>query len=256
MEEACCILPMATLDTFLPLAPYLVGDHEHHDGCGHKQVLHGDHRDWLVPLDDGSYLLTHTSTSDHGGPQLVEHGRLVKVGELKRKPSPWAGLFSFRSPTKEGHGYARLREQKSSCCPDEAALDVERGTRPGPGPENSGASDNLKTIAGHGTAQLHPSSGTDSSLRPPVPLEEMVYVTMGQGEDKTTLTKTVLNVMAICCPAEDKLIRSILEPLPGIQNVSVNFTTKSAAVLHNPLLISDGQIGKVLLHMGLSVVHS
>ena len=49
------------------------------------------------------------------------------------------------------------------------------------------------------------------------------------------LLKTRLSVRNICCDAEVRLIKRLLEPLKGVENVSVNPFSKICAVQHCPI---------------------
>ena len=49
-------------------------------------------------------------------------------------------------------------------------------------------------------------------------------------------------VGGICCASEIPAINSILEPLPGVKNVSINTTTKTVYVDHEPGILSAHQI--------------
>ena len=59
----------------------------------------------------------------------------------------------------------------------------------------------------------------------------------------TALCKTTLDVMRICCPSEVPLIKKLLNPLPGVEEVSVNVTAKTVNVLHDRLLVTDVHLG-------------
>jgi len=60
------------------------------------------------------------------------------------------------------------------------------------------------------------------------------------------LRKTTLNVLGICCSSEASLIERLLQPLRGVDQVSVNVPSKTATVLHDPSLIQPAQIVKAL----------
>eukprot|EP00250_Pteridium_aquilinum_P034157 c7157_g1_i1 orf=2-670(-) len=105
MDEAGCTLP-SLWDLSGPCLKALSENeghkgenHVHQEGCGHEQIAHGDHLDWLVPMSDGSYMLSH----DDGASQ---HGRLVKIGEpqgrLRKHSLHSFDLFKYEGPHSEG----------------------------------------------------------------------------------------------------------------------------------------------------------
>lgn len=109
MDDAGCALPMPW-EMSAPLCkpvPNHDSDHEHSEDCGHDQIAHGDHFDWLVPLRDGSFILSHAQQTENGGPRFIEHGRLVNLGEtlgkLKWRPKQLVHLFSYETPKRNGY---------------------------------------------------------------------------------------------------------------------------------------------------------
>jgi len=62
----------------------------------------------------------------------------------------------------------------------------------------------------------------------------------------TKLCKTTFNVLGICCPSEVPLIERLLQPLSGVERVSVNVPSKTVTVLHDPSLIQPANIVKAL----------
>ncbi|XP_057827748.2 cadmium/zinc-transporting ATPase HMA2 [Cryptomeria japonica] len=69
---------------------------------------------------------------------------------------------------------------------------------------------------------------------------------MKDGGDYPNLQKTTFDVLGLCCPAEVSLIEKLLNPLEGIERVSVNLSLKTVTVLHDPFFISSAQIAKSL----------
>lgn len=65
--------------------------------------------------------------------------------------------------------------------------------------------------------------------------------------DGNELSKTTLNVLGICCPSEASLIERLLQPLCGVEQVSVNVPSKTVTVLHDASLTQPAQIGMNLL---------
>lgn len=62
----------------------------------------------------------------------------------------------------------------------------------------------------------------------------------------TELCKTTFNVLGICCPSEVSLIERLLQPLSGVERVSINVPSKTVTVLHDPSLIQPAQIVRAL----------
>ncbi|XP_002974006.2 putative inactive cadmium/zinc-transporting ATPase HMA3 isoform X2 [Selaginella moellendorffii] len=186
LEETCWALPMS----WDGLSSSLKDEHKHNDDCGHNQIAHGDHYDFLVPKQDGSYMLIRDA-----GDSQYEHGRLVKVGEslgkLKRRPKQLMDIFSYQGP--EGKGYEILAEEDDAVVAPRLAEDI-----------------------------------------------------LNIPENFQQVARTVLNVMGICCPSEVPLVRKILEPLPGVKEVSVNYTSRIVTVLHDRLLTPEGRLVKAL----------
>jgi copper chaperone CopZ len=226
-EEAGCTLPMPS-DTEGTRTPTLTGDdheldHEHQEGCGHNQIAHGDHFDWLIPLKDGSgsYVLKHAQTTACGGSHFIEHGRLVKVGEslgqLKRRQKhPIIDLFTYESPQRKGYELLPTTEEISD----------------------------VKNVV----FMKSPCSGTaalPSSQQVEIEQEDLVKVTIPRSFKGQGTIRTTFDVMGICCPSEAPLVKKILEPLPGVGEVLVNPTSKKVTVLHDPKIIADVQIGMI-----------
>ena len=62
----------------------------------------------------------------------------------------------------------------------------------------------------------------------------------------SAMQKTTFTVLGICCGSEAALVHKILNPLEGIENVSVNVLAKTTTVIHDPSEISASQIGRNL----------
>ncbi|KAL2651823.1 hypothetical protein R1flu_019951 [Riccia fluitans] len=226
MEEAGCALPMSW-DLGSVLTPLSTcaeeSGHEHQEGCGHNKIAHGDHYDWLIPLKDGSYVLSHAQETVEGGSQFIEHGRLVKVGEslgqLKRRPKQLVDLFTYEGPKRKG--YESLPNGPVNPIDDK---------------------DNVKIVKS-------PSHGCISLASPRAPSvvpDGIIQMSIPRGFKGPGMTKTTFDVMGICCPSEVPLIKKILEPLAGVEEVSVNPTSKTVIVVHDPTIVADVQIVKVL----------
>ncbi|KAG6547379.1 hypothetical protein Mapa_010827 [Marchantia paleacea] len=224
MEEAGCALPMPwNLASILtPISSGDDSDHEHQEGCGHNRIAHGDHFDWLIPLEDGSYVLSHAQETVEGGSQFIEHGRLVKVGEslgqLKRRPKQLVDLFTYEGPKRIG--YESLPTAEVDNINEKGVIAIVKS----------------------------PSHGCMTLASPGAPLiqEEMVKLSIPRGFKGPGMTKTTFDVMGICCPSEVPLVKKILEPLPGVEEVAVNPTSKTVTVVHDPTIMADVQLVKIL----------
>jgi copper chaperone CopZ len=197
-------------------------DHEHEVGCGHKQIPHGDHFDWLIPDGTGSYVLKHALETAAGVSQFIDLGRLEKVGEtlgqLKTKAEQaTVDLFRYVSPKLKGYEIV-------------------------PAIEEAGVTDVVNVLKSRSTCCM----SSHSPQRAAIVQEDMVKVTIPRGFKGQGTVKTTFDVMGICCPSEVPLIKKILEPLPGVEEVLVNVTSKQVTVLHDPPVISDIQIGTLL----------
>ncbi|KAL3685647.1 hypothetical protein R1sor_003669 [Riccia sorocarpa] len=219
MEEAGCALPMAwELGSVLTPVSTCVeesGPHEHEEGCGHNKIAHGDHYDWLIPLKDGSYVLSHAQETVEGPSQFIEHGRLVKVGESlgqlkRRQPKQLVDLFIYEGPKRKGY-------ESIPTAPVDPIVEKDSG---------------CISLA--------------SPRAPPAAPNEIIQMSIPRGFKGPGMTKTTFDVMGICCPSEIPLIKKILEPLAGVEEVSVNTTSKTVVVLHDPAIVADVQIVKVL----------
>jgi Cd2+/Zn2+-exporting ATPase len=73
--------------------------------------------------------------------------------------------------------------------------------------------------------------------------DEMVTMTIPLKFRDSGLGKTTLDVMGICCPNEVPLIKKLLQPIPGVEEVSVNVTSKTVTVLHDQFLVTDADLG-------------
>eukprot|EP00250_Pteridium_aquilinum_P021417 c25117_g1_i1 orf=513-2813(+) len=58
--------------------------------------------------------------------------------------------------------------------------------------------------------------------------------------------KTTIDILGICCPAEVPLVKKILEPLPGVQEVLVNVAARTVTVRHDAGLNSAAWLVKLL----------
>lgn len=225
MEEAGCTLPMPWDMGSVQISNFNGddddSDHEHQEGCGHNRIAHGDHYDWLVPQPDGSYVLRHAQATANGGSQFIEHGRLVKVGEslgqLKRRPKQLVNLFSYEIPSRKGYEILPATE------PVTEGEIVTFVTSP----------------SSHGRLTL------SSPKQPALVQDDMVKLTIPRDFKSQGMTKTTFDVMGICCPSEVPLVKKILGPLPGVEEVLVNPTSKTVTVLHDPTIVADVQLGKM-----------
>ncbi|CAM6098894.1 unnamed protein product [Calypogeia fissa] len=224
VEEAGCTLPWTVGSTWTPSSSGddPDSDHEHQEGCGHNQIAHGDHYDWLIPEEDGSYVLKHAQETMDGVSQFIEHGRLVKVGEslsqLRRRPKQQlVDLFFYESPSRKGDESVPKREEIFE---SEIVAFVQTPSLP--------------CVSFSSTGQTEMVD------------EDVVKLTIPRGFKGQGIVKTTFDVMGICCPSEVPLVKKILEPLPGVEEVLVNATSKTVIVLHDPTIISDVQLVKTL----------
>ncbi|GAQ83115.1 heavy metal atpase 2 [Klebsormidium nitens] len=250
LATASCALPMSLLApaACFPI-PSTQDEHAHHDGCGHERIPHGDHYDFLVPQEDGSYLLRHAHLDAKGTAHFDDHGRLVREPGMRAAhaealarssssanmpSSPSTGLrrrrklldiFSYESPQRGGY-HALSIEPADDNPPDE--------TEPPLGPIQ---------LSPRPTPPQSEILASIPSKRPPQEIEEAVSVAVG---GPSAVQKTVLDVLGICCPSEVPLIHRILEPLPGVLEVSVNVPAKTTTVLFDPALATELQLVKAL----------
>ena len=73
--------------------------------------------------------------------------------------------------------------------------------------------------------------------------EQIFEISAGHNE----LHKTTLTVLGICCPSEVPLIERLLQPLRGVERVSVNVPSKTVTVLHDLSLIQPAELGTNLV---------
>jgi len=224
MEESGCTLPLlrelkGICQTVLPLEDL---EHEHMEGCGHSKIAHGDHFDWLVPLKDGSFQLSHQQILD-GCSSIIEHGRLINRGKtlakLHHRPKQLVDLFSYESPKHKG--YTSLSQTDKD---DEVS--------------KANIAENVKRQLDE-SCTLKPSRSVGRN----VVQGGMVKVDIPDTFKGAGLCKTTLDVMGICCPSEVPLIKRLLSPLPGVEEVSVNVTSKTVIVLHDQILVTDVRLG-------------
>ncbi|MCO5587261.1 hypothetical protein L7F22_041208 [Adiantum nelumboides] len=229
MEEAGCTLPLlwdlstACLDDGHvaekhSLKGHQIGNHVHQEGCGHAQITHGDHFDWLVPMSDGSYLLSNVDGAS-------QHGRLVKVGEsqgrLRKHSKHFFDLFKYEDPYTAGckdWGSAAARKLCSSCIP----VGYQQ--------------------AFSGSCRSKEREADDVQLL----LKEDINIDIDRDTQPVELQKTLIDVLGICCPAEVPLIKKILEPVPGVQEVSVNVASKIVTVHHDSAAASVTKLVRLL----------
>jgi Cd2+/Zn2+-exporting ATPase len=162
-------------------------------------------------------MLSHHQSTENGDSSFIEHGRLVKVGDtlgkLKRRPKQLVALFSYESPKRKG--YESLPQTDHDASKLEEAAGIQNGTHTSVPPEST-------------------RLGRE---------DEMVTMTIPVKFRDSGLGKTTLDVMGICCPNEVPLIKKLLQPIPGVEEVSVNVTSKTVTVLHDQFLVTDADLG-------------
>ena len=194
------------------------GDNSHHvhqEGCDHEQISQGDQIDCLMPLSDGSFMLSHRHVSDG---KFHEHGFFVKVGE---------------SQGRSGKCSKRFFDLFQYQCPHNISSNIDGLIH--------------RTSAAAFAKCLHCSSDPEILELPDVakPLleEEQVMIPIDHRIEPIKLTKTVIDVLGICCPAEAPLVKKLLEPVPGVQEVSVNVATKTVTVHHDTITVPPLRLG-------------
>lgn len=60
------------------------------------------------------------------------------------------------------------------------------------------------------------------------------------------MKRSNFEVLGMCCATEAALVERILMPLHGVKHVSVIVPTRTVTVVHDLLLISESQIGKII----------
>lgn len=236
LEDAGCALPILR-DVSGSFSKPVQNEIDHHndtENCGHDLIAHGDHFDCLVPLRDGSYMLSHAQKNETGGlEKFIEHGRLVKVGEtlgkLKRRPKQLVDLFSYESPKRQGY------ETLPSAEVSPRANHNEKKTKK-KAPDHHPCKSKCRPITN--PVQTQCCSGKEEAHG-----HHDTKVTIPKTSKSTGLGKTTIDVMGICCPNEVPLIKKLLEPIPGVEEVSVNVTSKTVTVLHDQLSASSTQLG-------------
>jgi Cd2+/Zn2+-exporting ATPase len=56
--------------------------------------------------------------------------------------------------------------------------------------------------------------------------------------------KSYFDVLGICCPSEVPLVEKLLQPLEGVQKVTVIVPSRTVIVVHDVDAISQSQIGE------------
>ncbi|KAH7352087.1 hypothetical protein KP509_19G029500 [Ceratopteris richardii] len=194
-------------------------NHVHQEGCGHEQITHGDHFDWLVPMSDGSYLLSH----DDGASQ---HGRLVKVGQsqgrLRRQSKNFFDLFKYEGPNEAGSRDWGTAAALVQCLRDNSFIGCQQAKCSNCHLQETKL-DNVELLS-----------------------EPMVNVDINSDVHPVALQRTLIDVLGICCPAEIPLIKKILEPIPGVKEVSVNVASRVVTVHHDSIAVSPSKLVNAL----------
>lgn len=72
---------------------------------------------------------------------------------------------------------------------------------------------------------------------------------MGEaGEESKKLQKSYFDVVGLCCSSEIPLVENILGQFDGVKDVSVIVASRTVIVVHDHLLVSQTQIGKIENH--------
>ena len=75
-----------------------------------------------------------------------------------------------------------------------------------------------------------------------------------QKQSSKKFQKSYFDVLGLCCSSEVPLIENILNPLDGIKEVTVIIATRTVIVVHDSLIISQSQIGKLVLSQIFSLL--
>lgn len=70
---------------------------------------------------------------------------------------------------------------------------------------------------------------------------------MADGEEATkkNVQTSYFDVVGICCSSEVSIVGDVLRPLDGVRDFSVIVPSRTVIVVHDTLLISPLQIGKL-----------
>jgi copper chaperone CopZ len=190
----------------------------HQQGCDHEPTSRRDHLDCFTAVSDDSFLLSHR---DVRGGKSHQHDFLVEND----------------SQGKSGDDYDHLSDLFLSQCPQNSSTD------------NIGGIGNRSCADIKAKPSLLPNVSQhflDMSYvdRPSNLQEKQVMMAIdNHGIDAIKLQKTIIDVLGICCPAEAPLIKSILKPVPGVHEVSVNVAMKTVTVHHDPITVPPVRLG-------------
>ncbi|KAI5084403.1 hypothetical protein GOP47_0000572 [Adiantum capillus-veneris] len=90
------------------------------------------------------------------------------------------------------------------------------------------------------------SSGHVFDAMQPLLKEPDVSINIENDAEPIKLQKTAIDVFGICCPAEVPLVKKILEPAPGVQEVYVNVAARLVTVQHDAFATPPARLVKLL----------
>ena len=192
--------------------------HVHREGCDHERICQGDQIDCLMPLSDGSFMLSHRHVNDG---KSHEHGCFVKVGESQGRSGNCSkrffDLFQYQCPHSNKNNNID-------------GVDIRNST-----------DTSLKKCFNPNLPEHLEMSHVPI---PPKLQEEHVVIPIDNcGIEPKKLKKTIIDVLGICCPAEAPLIKMLLKPVPGVEEVSVNVAMKTVTVYHDPITVPPVRLG-------------
>eukprot|EP00850_Spirogloea_muscicola_P016079 SM000128S26212 [mRNA] locus=s128:73008:80210:+ [translate_table: standard] len=84
-------------------------EHLHTEGCGHEPIFHGDHTDFLLPMEDGSFVLRHPHAgSPHIHQSLIDEVQqeaaveVVVTSPTHQLQSTTLNVFGICCPSESG----------------------------------------------------------------------------------------------------------------------------------------------------------
>lgn len=218
------------------------------------KVKHEDHVDYLVHNEETGYLHLEHNCNDCGDVDL--HGRFERVATRRiftgeDDNSTNVSLHIFQ-PSKESF---RLDDIFGGLFDVHAAARVKAALPSGMQPDGTYGNHMVLPKKGHPscchdgvcsgevTVGSELTSETDSIIMGAASKQEG-YGALDQNNpkeaqhDATVVGRSQLYVNEICCASEIPAIRSIVEPLPGVSEISVNTSSKMVYVTHDFHLLS------------------
>eukprot|EP00250_Pteridium_aquilinum_P001802 c12013_g1_i1 orf=3-998(-) len=76
--------------------------------------------------------------------------------------------------------------------------------------------------------------------------QPLLNINIRSDVEPVQLQRTAIDVLGICCPAEVPLVKKILEPAPGVQEVFVDVAARLITVHHDPFATPPARLVKLL----------